>query len=261
MNFDFAITNIHRVIMVGREEYPEEITEFKQKSLRYNELIYNLSGHSKVFFNGKELVNTEKNIRFLPKGECFEYRVERIERGECIDVFFDTDVPVSSEAFVLDTSKAEILEPLFKKIFCAFVTKDEGYHFECISLLYKVFSEIQKSNYIPESKYKLIKPALDIIHSDFLERDIRTGELAIAAGISETYLKKLFGKRFGIPPKKYIIQMKINYAQELLRLGEYSVATVATMSGYSDIGFFSRQFKEYTGITPSEFTKNYKSSK
>jgi hypothetical protein len=114
MNFDFNITGIHRVIMVGREEYPEQITEFNPKSLRHNELIYNLSGHSKVFFNGKELLNAEKNIRFLPKGECFEYRVERIERGECIDVCFDTDVPISDEAFMIDTSKQESLEPLFK---------------------------------------------------------------------------------------------------------------------------------------------------
>ena len=261
MNFDFVITNIHRVIMVGKEEYPEQITEFKQRRLVHNELIFNLSGHSKVFFNGKELINSAKNIRFLPVGECFEYRVERIERGECIDVFFDTDVPISDEAFIVDTSKREDLEPLFKKIFCAFVTKDEGYKFECMSLLYKIFSELQKNSYIPESKFRLIKPALDIIEADFLTRDIHTGELASASGISETYLKRLFGERFGVPPKKYIIQMKINHAAELLRLGRYSITQIAEMSGFSDSGFFSRQFKKYMGISPTDFIKKYKSSK
>ena len=261
MNFDFAITNIHRVIMVGKEEYPEQITEFRSKSLKHNELIFNLSGYSKVFFNGKELMNTPESVRFLPIGECFEYRVERIERGECIDVFFDTDVPISDEAFMLDMSKRESLEPLFKKIFCAFVTKDEGYKFECMSLLYKIFAELQKSSYIPENKFRLIKPALDIIESDFLTRDIHTGELARASGISETYLKRLFGERFGVPPKKYIIQMKINHAAELLRLGRYTVTQISDMSGFSDSGFFSRQFKKYMGISPSDFAKRYKSSK
>lgn len=261
MNFDFVITNIHRVIMVGKEEYPEQVTEFKPRRLIHNELIFNLSGHSKVIFNGKELINTAKNIRFLPKGECFEYRVERTLRGECIDVFFDTDVPISDEAFMLDMAKRESIEPLFKKIFCAFVSKDEGYKFECISLLYKIFSELQKSSYIPENKFRLIKPALEIIRSDFLTRDIHTGELARVSGISESYLKQLFDERFGVSPKKYIIQMKINYAAELLRLGEYGVATVATMSGYSDLAFFSRQFKKYMGISPSDFAKKYRSSK
>ena len=261
MNFDFIITKIHRVIMVGKEEYPEEVTEFKSEKLYHNELIFQLSGKTRILFNGKELLTAPGTVRFLPKGELFEYRVERKVRGECIDVFFDTDIPVSSEAFVLDMSKRDGLEPLFKKIFCSFVAKDEGYRFECISLLYKIFAELQKSSYIPGSKFRLIKPALDIIRSDFLVRDIRTPELAAAAGISESYLKQLFGERFGVPPKKYIIQMKINYAEELLRLGEYSITTVATMSGYSDLGFFSRQFKEYTGISPSDFSKKYRSSK
>ncbi len=261
MNFDFNITDIYRVILVGKEEYKEQVTEFRSERLFHNELIFQLSGKSRVLFNGAELFTKPKIVRFLPKGELFEYRVEREEHGECIDIFFDTDAPISNEAFVIDTSKKEGLEPLFKKLFCAFVAKDEGYRFECKSLLYKIFSEIQKSAYIPEKKFKLIKPALDLINRDFLIRDIHTIELAKASGISETYLKKLFGERFGIPPKKYIIQMKINYAEELLQLGTYSVATVATMSGYSDIGFFSRQFKEYTGITPSAFMKKYKSSK
>lgn len=261
MNFDFNITGIHRVIMVGREEYPEQTTEFKQKNLLHNELILNLSGYTEVTFNGKRMTTVPGSIRFLPVGECFEYRVERIERGECIDVFFDTDVPISDEAFVLDMSKRERLEPLFKKMFCAFVTKDEGYKFECLSLLYKIFSEFQKSSYIPENKFKLIKPALDIIESDFLTRDIHTGELATASGISETYLKRLFGERFGVPPKKYIIQMKINHSAELLRLGRYSVTQISEMSGFSDSGFFSRQFKKYMGISPTDFAKKYKSSK
>ena len=162
---------------------------------------------------------------------------------------------------MLDVAKRESIEPLFKKIFCAFVAKDEGYKFECISLLYKIFSELQKSSYIPENKFRLIKPALDIIEADFLTRDIHTGELARTSGISETYLKRLFGERFGVPPKKYIIQMKINHAAELLRLGRYSVTQISDMSGFSDSGFFSRQFKKYMGISPSDFVKRYKSSK
>jgi len=261
VNFDFNITAINRVIMVGREEYPEMITDFKKNKIYHNELIYNLSGISNVYFNGKEMLNTPKSIRFLPKCELYEYRVERIERGECIDVFFDTDVPISEEAFILDVSRRENIESLFKKLFCAYVSKDEGYKFECMSLLYRIFSELQKNAYVPERKFRLIKPALDIIERDFLSRDIYTRELAEAAGISETYLKELFRERFGVPPKKYIIQMKINHAAELLRLERYTVTQIGEMSGFSDAAFFSRQFKSYMGISPTDFVKKYRSSK
>ena len=31
MNFDFSIKDIHRVIMVGKEEYPEQVTDSNQE--------------------------------------------------------------------------------------------------------------------------------------------------------------------------------------------------------------------------------------
>ena len=261
MNFDFLITDIHRVIMVGKEEYPEQTTVFKARRLIYNELIFHISGKAKVVFNGKELATLPGTVRFLPSGECSEYRVERMEQGDCIDVFFGTDKPISDEAFVLDMSGRESLAPLFKKLFCAFVAKDEGYRFECISLLYKIFAELQKSTYIPESKFRFIKPALDMIQRDFLEKEIRTAALAAASGISESYLKRLFIERFGVPPKKYIIQMKISHAASLLRLERYTVTQIAHLCNFSDVYFFSRQFKEYMGVTPTQFIKKYRSSK
>ena len=261
MDFGFLVTDIHRVIMVGKEEYPERTTVFKARRLIYNEMIFHISGKAKVVFNGKELETRPGTVRFLPSGECFEYRVERMEEGDCIDVFFGTDQPIASEAFVLDMSGRESLAPLFKKLFCAFVAKDEGYRFECISLLYKILAELQKSSYIPESKFKHLKPALDIIRERFLSEDIRTAALAAAAGISESYLKRLFIERFGVPPKKYIIQMKLRHACELLRLERYTVTQVASLCNFSDVYFFSRQFKEYMGVTPTQFIKKYRSSK
>ena len=261
MNFDFLITDIHRVIMVGKEEYPEQTTVFKSRRLVYNELIFHVSGTAKVVFNGKELYTAPGTVRFLPSGECSEYRVERMDMGDCIDVLFSTDRLIADEAFVLDLSKRESIAPLFKKLFCAFVAKDEGYRFECISLLYKILAELQKTTYIPESRFKFLKPALDIIQRDFLQADIRTASLAAAAGISESYLKRLFSERFGVPPKKYIIQMKLRHAAELLRLERYTVTQVAHLCNFSDVYFFSRQFKEYMGLTPTQFVKKYRSSK
>lgn len=261
MNYDFSVTNIHRVIMVDREEYNEDVTVFGPGRVRHNELIYHISGVAKVFFNGKELLTKPGTIRFLPAGELREYRVERSEYGDCIDVFFDTDKPIANEAFVLDMSKRESIEPLFKKLFCSFVAKGEGYIFECKSLLYRILCELERTSYIPERRFNLIKPALEMIRSDFLSRDIRIGELAEVSGISETYLKKIFRERFGVPPKKYIIQLRINHAADLLRFESFSVTQVATLSGFSDVSFFTRQFKAYMGIAPSSFVKKYRSSK
>lgn len=260
MNNKFAITDIKRVILVGKDEYKETITSFTNKTCS-NELIFHLSGESTVFFNGKQLDVKKDTIRFLPQGEIHEYIVKRKERGECIDIFFNTDIPVTNEAFVLKLNQSEKIKSLFKKIFSVWVAKGDGYYFECVSIIYKIFAELQKKNYIPESQFNSIKPAIDYIEKHFLDKKITAEELTLCCTISYPYMKKLFVKKFGVPPIKYSIQLKINYACDLLLSELYTVTQIAELCGYNDIYFFSRQFKEYTGISPTNFFKKYKSSK
>lgn len=260
MNQNFMITEIKRVILVGKNEYPQDKISFTNP-LNSNELIYHFSGRSTVHFNGKTLDVKENTMRFLPKCENNEYIVEREERGECIDIFFDTDSPISDEAFVIKVAENTMIGNLFKKLFAVWVSKNDGYYFECMSLLYKIFAQIQKQNYIPKNQYDTIKPAIEYIQENFLEGKIPVAFLADRCGISEAYLKKLFIKKFGVPPVKYIIQLKINHACDLLRSERYSITQVAELCGYNNIYFFSRQFKEYVGTSPSVFIDRYKSSK
>lgn len=261
MENDFLITGINRVIWVGGNEYPEKQTVFTDQ-VTSNELILTLSGKSTVRFNGKILYDDENMIRFLPKGPNYEYIVDHHTRGEgCIDIFFDTDRPVAKEAFDLKLSGNKTIRGLFKKLFSVWVGKNEGYYFECISLLYKIFSELQKQNYIPENQYRAIKPAVNYIEEHFCNEKISAEAIAAMCGISYSYLKLLFIKRYGVPPLKYALQMKINYACDLLLSGLYTVTQTSDRCGYSDPAFFSRQFKAYIGISPSEFIDKYKSSK
>ena len=260
MEEKFIITEINRVIMVGKDEYPEMTTSFGH-TLQRNELVFHFSGQATVFFDDLILETKPGTIRFLPQGTPKRYTVLRRERGECIDVFFSTDRPVSPEAFVISTPQSEKTGALFKRLFATWASKKEGYYFESLSLLYRIFAEIQQSTYIPTPYKAKIAPAMDMIHNDFLTRDLSLNGLAAICKMGESYFQKLFKKIHGVSPKKYIIQLKINHACELLRLERYSVTQVAQLSRFSDVYFFSRQFKEYMGITPTQFIKKYKSSK
>lgn len=260
MNQDFIITGIRRVVYVGEQEYTERVSTFS-KDLPSHELIFHVSGRATVRFNGQVLETEPNTVRFLPAGKNTEYVVERREAGACFDICFYADRPISTEAFVLKCAKSEGIVALFKKAFSVWVAKGEGYYFECISLLYKIFAELQKQSYLPETQYQAIKPAIDYVNEHFLEEKISVAMLAERCGISPSYLKKLFVKKFGLPPSKYCIGLKINYACDLLQSGLYRISQVAELCGYADIYFFSRQFKNYMGISPSAFIEKYKSSK
>ena len=256
----FTITNIKSVIFIDKYKYPEKKTEFGH-NLYFNELIFHFSGHATVFFDDLILETKPNTIRFLPQGETGRYDVLHHERGECIDVCFSADRPLSPQAFVIDVAHNEKLGALFKKLFSTWVSKKEGYYFESVSLLYRIFAEMQKDTSIPNRHKSKIAPAMEMIHNEFLTRDFSLNELAAMCGMGESYFQKLFKEIHGISPKKYIIQLKINHACDLLRLERYTVTQIAELCNFSDVYFFSRQFKEYMGITPTQFIKKYKSSK
>ena len=254
MEEKFIITSIERVIMVGKDHYSDKHLHFNS-TLANNELIFHFSGHTEVYFDDLILETKPNTIRFLPEGASKRYDVLCHEHSACIDVFFKTDRPISDRAFVIDVDQNEKLGALFKKLFATWMGKNDGYYFESVSLLYTIFAELQKNSFTPQQHYLKIKPAVDYIHDCFLQNELSLEMLSSMCGIKESYFQRLFKEKFGISPKKYIIQLKINHACELLDLGRYTVNQIADLCNFSDVYFFSRQFKEYMGISPTQYAK------
>lgn len=76
-------------------------------------------------------------------------------------------------------------------------------------------------------------------------------ELAERAGYSAAHFHALFKQVVGVGPQQFAIQVKIERARQLLSESDASVGAIAEQLGYQDIYFFSRQFKQVTGVTPS----------
>ncbi|WP_424768054.1 helix-turn-helix domain-containing protein [Paenibacillus sp. sgz302251] len=80
----------------------------------------------------------------------------------------------------------------------------------------------------------------------------RVEDLAMRAQLSPRYFSMKFKELIGMSVQTYMIQTRIERAQHLLMHAGMNVTEVADALGYRDIFFFSRQFKQYTGRSPSE---------
>lgn len=78
-------------------------------------------------------------------------------------------------------------------------------------------------------------------------------EIAGHVGFSCSYLRQVFKHEYGMPPIRYLNTMRIEYAKELLASGFYTIEEIAIASGFSNVYYFSRVFKEYTGTTPGRY--------
>ncbi|MCR5546668.1 MAG: AraC family transcriptional regulator [Lachnospiraceae bacterium] len=78
-------------------------------------------------------------------------------------------------------------------------------------------------------------------------------EAAKKIGISLSYFQHLYTDFFHISYQKDVIQMRISYSEELLRMTDMSVEEVARASGYTNPVHFYRQFQDLKGMTPGQY--------
>jgi AraC-like DNA-binding protein len=81
-------------------------------------------------------------------------------------------------------------------------------------------------------------------------------ELARQAGYSVEHFIRIFRNATGLPPQKFVVQARTRLTQRLLRETQMTVGEIADAAGYGDIYFFSRQFKQVVGVSPSEYRKD-----
>ena len=77
--------------------------------------------------------------------------------------------------------------------------------------------------------------------------------------VSASYLSHLFKHVTGIPMMEYLFSCRVQVAKTYLATTDMSVGEIVVACGFSDDSNFSRSFKQRTGLTPSEFRKNYRS--
>ncbi len=80
-----------------------------------------------------------------------------------------------------------------------------------------------------------------------------TGTMAKVFGYSEGHFCALFRRNFGMTFCDYLNRYRIARAVDFGRDGRLALTELAQRVGYTNYGYFSRCFKQYTGLPPSEY--------
>ena len=75
---------------------------------------------------------------------------------------------------------------------------------------------------------------------------------------TKEYLTKLFKKKFGYSIYEYTTLLRMNRAQELLQNDQIQIQEIAERLGYRDNNYFSKAFKNYFGVSPSDYREQQK---
>ena len=78
-------------------------------------------------------------------------------------------------------------------------------------------------------------------------------QLAETAGLSPSYFSALFVKVMGVSLREYINHVRVEEAKRLLTATDYPLSQIAVSVGFSDQSYFSKVFKQITGISPNRY--------
>ena len=101
----------------------------------------------------------------------------------------------------------------------------------------------------PELKTALTKMAL------YPDRPWRVTDLAQLSGLSQPHFYRRFKLATGSSPIDWLRRERINHARRRLLESSDPIKQIAEQVGYNDPFFFSRDFKRYTGVSPSAYRR------
>ena len=89
-----------------------------------------------------------------------------------------------------------------------------------------------------------------------LDESIDLSRLAAVAGLSMHHFAREFKQSAGVTPHHYLIQERVERAQQMLAQTDLSLAEITYAVGFSDQGHLARHFRGLLGTTPREFRRS-----
>ena len=97
-----------------------------------------------------------------------------------------------------------------------------------------------------------LSQVLEYIHAH-LDQNIRLADLAQILDMSPFHFSRLFKRSLNISPYQYLLQQRIERAKALLKQSDRSIIEIAFCCGFNSHSHLSKQFRQLTGVTPSDY--------
>jgi len=111
------------------------------------------------------------------------------------------------------------------------------------------------SSDVPKSADRRIVVAARLLSKQIAKPTDGVVEVAALLHLSSSRFRHLFKQETGITPRRYIKQLRLQEAKQLLETSPLSVKEVTARVGVNDVSHFVRDFKAAFGLNPSELRR------
>lgn len=235
------------------------------------QLLYIASGKGYFYFKGSEnatVVTKGNMVLFRPKEPqvYYYYAVDKTEvywvhfTGWKVEEYLDRyELPKEENVFF--TGVSPDYPWIYNQIIRELQLQRENYEDMIRLFLRHIFLTINR--YIKEGKQIKNDTINDIeraVHyfNENYSKPISIEQYASEHLMSVNWFIHNFKNVMKVPPMQYIVSLRIAAAKGYLENSNKNIAEIAATVGYDNALYFSRLFRKYTGVTPTEYRKRSK---
>ncbi|MBQ7660644.1 MAG: helix-turn-helix transcriptional regulator [Clostridia bacterium] len=222
---------------------------------KYDGLIFITAGQTLYRFADRKITVKQGDVLYLARGDTYAMEVES-ESYSFIFADFDFAGQARPQSDRFSPRNTREVERLFRRLLYMWQSKSSAYYEGCMSLLYAVYAEVLQGGterYLPSARRRTVEKAVAFMAQHLAKEDLDVEQIAAAAGVSTTGLRRMFSAVYGMPPVRYLLFLRLERAKEQLLYSDISLTSIAAMCGFCSLYYFSRVFKKEIGMPPGAF--------
>lgn len=235
------------------------------------EIILVISGSARVKTGVDEFTVCEGDMVFVNPMEVHSLYPNKdqkyFHRCICFDLSLISDGNISSSfvdgsltaVHVLKNGSTAYLSEIFRKLFSVAETGEETLPLEAGAYVSLIFAHMIKVGAI-SGKSRMGKKSdfyfkvMKYISENYAN-DISSLAPATEMFYTQSHFCRTFAKNFGIPFSAFLNIYRVTKAKELLENSNEKISSVASGCGFTNFSYFTKSFKKYVGMSPSEYRK------
>lgn len=225
----------------------------------YYLLHFVVSGKGEFSSKNGRYTLSENDIFIIRPYEITYYEADEKEPWTYIWIGFKSDVPLPKALLENDVIRAPFLRKSFESLISEEYFPNERVDGACETYLAGVIMQmlgllLRGESGDSDTSENYVSRAKSIIEFEYYN-GITVTDIAKRLHLNRSYFTELFKAETGKTPHKYLTDHRMKQAAKLLRKKGLSVSVTALSVGYPDVFVFSRAFKNYFGVTPTEYAK------
>jgi len=250
---------------------------FEQKHQAF-ELMCMVEGHQTTTIGNTEITYGPGDALFISPGTlhtnyntsksekmtyiCFHFNIESLQlKSEIISIIANDVVHANNEIAQIAIKAAKAIIVISDATDISLVEKKLLIQIEFLKFLHSLLLILPKYKNQSHAKYsereaqvaRSIAMSIETAIENTNPEGLNFGLICKSHNISSGYGHRVFKKVYGITPLHFIEEQKYRKAKLLLGTPEYSIEQISYMIGAPDQSSFSKQFKKWSGLTPSKY--------